>query len=83
MSFNFHRLPQSLRPRALRETNQNSLVFAKNSPQKSRKARRVHCISERHKYLAKRMIIKQFELTSAPGKYKLTVRNHQKLLRYC
>ena len=29
------------------------------------------------------MIIKQFELTSAPGKYKLTVRNHQKLLRYC
>lgn len=57
MSYNFHRLPQSLRPRALKETNSTELIFKQNAPSLSRKARRCHCKDRRHIFLAKRMHI--------------------------
>ncbi|CAL6044363.1 POP1_domain-containing protein [Hexamita inflata] len=86
MSYNFHRLPQSVRARALRETNSKDLIFAQNAPTKSRKARRAHSQNDAHRFLAKRMHISRLRLERLfpleNGCYKICLKNHQKLLRY-
>lgn len=86
MSYNFHRLPQSLRPRALKETGSDQLIYSANAPKLSRKARRCHCKDRRHVYLAKRLKIVKLVKNACeevrPGVYKLCVRNHARCLRF-